>query len=101
MIVLQTSKAGVLLPVQAQPGARRAGIVGEHGGRLKVAVSQPPEDGKANDAIINAVAQALQLKRAQVSICRGSSSRQKELLIVGSDVETLQQRLDVLIATSR
>lgn len=42
----------VLIDVHAQPGAKRSAIVGEHGGRLKIAIASPPVDGKANSALI-------------------------------------------------
>ena len=41
----------VLIDVHAQPGAKRSAIVGEHGGRLKIAITSPPVDGKANSAL--------------------------------------------------
>lgn len=43
---------GVLIDIHAQPGAKRSAVVGEYGSRLKIAVSTPPVDGKANAALI-------------------------------------------------
>ena len=48
-IELTTTADGVILPVQAQPRAKRSEIVGEHNGRVKVAVTEVPEKGKANE----------------------------------------------------
>src|SRR5262249_41572423 len=47
MVSVAEHAEGCVLPVRAQPGARRAGVQGEQGGALKVAVSAPPEDGRA------------------------------------------------------
>ena len=74
---------GCVLPVRAQPGARRNGIVGEQAGMLKVAVTAPPDKGRANEAIINVLADALSLKRSQIELVSGPANRQKKFLIRG------------------
>ena len=76
-ISLVVDGGDVLLPVRAQPGARRTGVVGEHGGRLKVAVTAIAEKGKANEALVDAVAEAFGLKRSQVTLVSGQTSNQK------------------------
>ena len=50
MIAVTDHPDGCVLPVRAQPGARKAGVLGEQNGALKVAVTAPPEDGRANRA---------------------------------------------------
>jgi uncharacterized protein (TIGR00251 family) len=96
MIELRATPDGVLLPVHAQPGARRERIVGEHGGRLKVAVSQPAEKGRANAAIIEFLASALGVSRAQIAIRSGETSPRKLLQISGVTVEQVQAWLERL-----
>ena len=95
MIDLRTTTDGVILPVQAQPGARKNAVVGEHAGRLKVAVTQAPEKGKANEAILKVLAEALQLSRSQLELVRGETARQKEVLITGISPEDLQRRIEL------
>ncbi|TXT33772.1 MAG: hypothetical protein FD138_1796, partial [Planctomycetota bacterium] len=56
MIALETHPQGIIVPVKAQPGARRNGVAGEHAGALKVQVTQAPEDGKATDAVLELLA---------------------------------------------
>ena len=46
MIALSQHPEGVILPVRAQPGARKTGVLGEHGGALKIAVTAPPEEDR-------------------------------------------------------
>jgi uncharacterized protein (TIGR00251 family) len=92
MIQIKEHAGGCILPVRAQPGARKAGILGEHAGSLKVAITAPPEDGRANKALIELLARALNLKRSQVKLLSGETSREKRFIIQGvakRDLETL------------
>jgi uncharacterized protein (TIGR00251 family) len=95
MIELTEHAEGVVLPVRAQPGARRAGIQGERNGALKVAVSAPPEDGRANEALVELLREELHLKRSQVELIAGQTSRDKRFLIRGITREELRARLGV------
>ena len=100
MIKLQTTTQGVFLPVQAQPGARKNGITGIHAGRLKVALTQAPEKGKANQALIKLLAELLEINRSQITLVAGETSRQKKFLIAGIDLAALRRRLAGLFALS-
>jgi uncharacterized protein (TIGR00251 family) len=83
MIAITEHAEGCILPVHAQPRARKAGILGEHAGALKVAVTAPPEDGRANEALVELLAKKLGLKRSQVTLLSGQTSREKRFLIEG------------------
>ena len=96
MIELGQHPKGVLLCVRAQPRARQARIVGEHGGALKVAVTDAPEKGKANQAIIDVLCDQLGLKRSQVMLIAGETSRDKRFLIAGQNDATLRSKLERL-----
>jgi len=89
----EATDAGILLAVQAQPGARRNGIVGVHGGRLKVAVTQVAEKGKANAALVAALAAGLGVKRSQVRLASGPTNSQKRFLVTGLTVDELRGRI--------
>jgi uncharacterized protein len=93
MISLEETASGILLPVKAQAGARRNGIVGHHAGSLKVAVTQAPEKGKANDAIVEVLADLLDLKRHQIQLLSGATSPQKKFLVTGLSLEELRDRI--------
>ena len=86
----------VLLRVAARPGASATAVVGLQGDALKVSVAAPPEKGKANDELVRWLAKALGLKRAQVTLARGETSRDKVLRISGCSLDELATRLDAL-----
>lgn len=93
MIRLESRADGVILPVRAHAGARKRGIVGEHAGALKVAVTQAPERGKANDAILEVLSDALDLRRNQLQLLQGETSSQKKFLVQGIDLPELARRI--------
>ena len=78
-----------MLPVRAQPGARRNAVVGEHGGALKIAVTAPPEDGRTNVALTELLREWLGLKRSQVELAAGKTKRNKQFLIRGLSPDEL------------
>ena len=80
---LEQTSEGVLLPVQAQPRAKRNMLAGWHAGRLKVCVTQAPEKGKANQAILKCLVKALGLKRSQIELLSGETSSQKLFRVEG------------------
>src|SRR5262245_50656417 len=98
MIALADHVEGVVLPVRAQPRARKPGIAGEQGGALKVAVSATPEDGRANHALVDALAEALGVRRSQVELLAGATARDKKFLIRGLTRAELGQRLSGLLS---
>jgi uncharacterized protein (TIGR00251 family) len=93
MIAVADHPEGCILPVRAQPGARKAGVLGEQGGALKLAVTAPPEDGRANRALTEALRDLLGLKRSQVELLSGETSRDKKFLLRGVTKADLESRL--------
>jgi uncharacterized protein len=81
MITITPHPEGCLLAVLAQPNARKSAVLGEQAGALKVAVTAVPEDGKANTAIGEILRDWLELKRSQIDLAGGASSRKKLFLI--------------------
>ena len=98
MIAIADHAEGYVLPVRAQPGARKAGVLGEQGGALKVAVTAPPEDGRANKALTEALRDLLNLKRSQVELLSGATGRDKKFLIRGLTRTDLEGRVAGLVA---
>ncbi|QEH37804.1 hypothetical protein OJF2_63950 [Aquisphaera giovannonii] len=100
MIELSAHTGGTIVPVHAQPGARRNGILGERAGSLRVAVTAAPERGRANAAIAEFLAESLGCRPSQVGILSGEASRQKRFLVAGIAPEDLRRRLAPLIPGS-
>lgn len=99
MIPLTPHARGTILPVKAQPGARKNGILGERAEALRIAVTAAPERGKANEAIAGVLAEALQLKGWQVRLLSGETSREKRFLIEDLAPDEIRARLDVLLGS--
>jgi hypothetical protein len=94
MIALQPHAEGTILPVRASPGARRNEVRGAHDGMLKVSVTQAPEKGKANKALIEVLAKALAVKKSQIALVSGETASEKKFLVRGVPPEDLAQRLE-------
>jgi uncharacterized protein (TIGR00251 family) len=85
--------------VRVSPGARQNRIRGWlASGELRVAVSAPPERGRANQAVIELLAEALAIPRRAVSLARGGSSRQKTFEVEGLEEAEARRRIDAAIA---
>ncbi|HWB50707.1 MAG TPA: DUF167 domain-containing protein [Stellaceae bacterium] len=91
---LAAAADGVRLAVRLTPRARAARIDGVEGGMLKVAVTAPPADNRANDALLRLLAQKWRLPRTTLSIVAGARSRNKVVHIAG-DPAVLMARLAV------
>jgi uncharacterized protein (TIGR00251 family) len=74
---------GCTLGVLVHPGARKNGVTGVHADAVKIALTAPPVDGKANEALIAFLADALDLPRARISLVAGATSRAKTVRITG------------------
>jgi uncharacterized protein (TIGR00251 family) len=90
----------VVLHVHVQPGAGRSAVVGRHGAALKVRVAAAPEGGRANDATADLLAETFGLKRAQVELVGGPSSRAKQFKLTGLDVDLFRTQLERAVAGS-
>lgn len=97
VIALEQHPQGIMIPVKAHPGARRNGLVGDHGGVLKVQVTQAPERGKATQAVLETIADVLRLRRSQVSLLSGATSPQKRVMVTGISLDELQRRLRTVL----
>lgn len=90
--IRETSK-GLLLPVRVVPRASKDEIQGVHGDALKVRLQAPPVEGKANQALIRFLSEALNIPRAQLSIASGETGRNKAVLIAGLSKQDLLKKL--------
>jgi uncharacterized protein (TIGR00251 family) len=95
VIELTPHTEGTIVPVHARAGARRNALLGERAGALRVAITAPPEKGKANVAILVFLAECLGCRPSQIRLLSGETSRQKRYL-VGLEPEELRQRIEKL-----
>jgi uncharacterized protein (TIGR00251 family) len=73
----------VILELHVQPGAARSEFAGQHGSRIKVRLAARAIDGKANEALIEFLAEHFRVPKRSVHIESGLKSRQKRVLIEG------------------
>jgi uncharacterized protein (TIGR00251 family) len=86
------------LRLRVSPGAEHAGIVGRHGEGWKVRVTAPPEDGRANDAVLRLLVHTLSLSRDAVTLVSGHSGRDKVVQLTGIDLARVERRLTAAAA---
>ena len=90
---LRWSGTTATLTLQIQPGARKTEVVGLHGDALKIRLAAPPVDGKANAALLEFIADRLQLTRSAVSLIGGQTSRRKVVGLAAAPKDTEQRLL--------
>ncbi len=93
-IALEPHAEGTILPVRAHPAARRNEIRGEQDGMLKVSVTQAPEKGKANKALVALLGKLLAVKKSQIELISGATSPQKRFLIRDLTADRLRERIE-------
>jgi uncharacterized protein (TIGR00251 family) len=93
MIPLNETIDGITFAVKVHPRAKKNAITGEVGDALKVALTAPPVDGKANQACIEFFANLLKVPRSSVTIAAGQSSRNKVVRVTGLTAQQFRDRL--------
>ena len=90
---LQARSDGVYLSLKVQPRASRNEIGEVAGNELKVKVTAPPVDSAANEAVLRLLAEALDCPRNAIQLVRGTTSRHKQVRVVGMAAEEMSKRL--------
>jgi uncharacterized protein len=93
MIPLRESGDGVTFGVKVHPRAKKNAITGELGDALKVSLTTPPVDGRANEACIEFFAKLLKVPRSSVTIASGQTSRNKVIRVAGLSAAELSKRI--------
>lgn len=96
MIPLTETPQGISFAVKVQPRARKNAITGTVGDALKLALTAPPVDGKANQAVIDFLAAFFDIPRSSITIASGATSRLKTIRITGANRRMLEERLQKL-----
>ena len=89
------------LRLRVSPGAGRAAIVGRYGEGWKIRVTAPPEGGRANDAVLRLLAEALAVPRDSLTLVSGHSGRDKIVELAGLGPALVERRLASASATDR
>ena len=94
MIALHETADGITFTIKVQPRARKNAIFGQLGETLKVALTAPPVDGRANDACIEFLSEVLSVPRSAITIISGQSSRNKIIRVRGITAAYLRQKFN-------
>jgi len=99
MIPVRQTASGVSFYVKIHPRAKKNAITGELGDALKVSLTAPPLEGRANKACIEFFANLLNVPRSSVTIASGRTGRRKVLCIAGLSVEEVGKRIGMSMRT--
>ena len=98
MIPIQQRGDGITFSVRVHPKARRERIAGAMGDSLKLELTAPPVEGKANEACIRFFAEFLKVPRASVTIAAGANSRNKVIRVAGVSAEEVERALREILS---
>ncbi len=93
MIPINESRDGVTFAVKVHPRAKKDTITGEVGDAIKVSLTAPPVEGRANEACIEFLAKFLNLPRSSITIAAGAGGRRKVIRVVGISAAQVQEKL--------
>jgi uncharacterized protein len=93
MFAINENPERVSFAVKIHPRAKKNAITGEVGDALKVSLTAPPVEGRANEACIEFFAKLLKVPRSSVTIASGQSSRNKVIRVAGLSAAELRTRL--------
>ena len=93
MVSIHDTPTGAIFAIKVHPRAKKNAISGELGDALKIALTAPPIDGRANDACIEFFAKLFQMPRSAVNILSGETSRRKVIRIAGLSADAVRARL--------
>jgi uncharacterized protein len=92
-VIFNDHPLGATFPVRVHPCAARTAITGTVGDALKLSLSAPPLDGRANVAVVDFFAELFSVPRSAVHVATGERSRNKLIRVAGRTATELQQML--------
>jgi hypothetical protein len=93
MISIEDTFSGATFTIKVQTRAKKNAITGEVGKALKLSLTAPPLNGKANAACVEFFANLLKVPRSSITIASGQTSRNKVIRIFGISSEEVRQKL--------
>src|SRR5271169_1767618 len=97
MISVRDTPSGATFQVKVHPRAKKNAITGEVGDALKLALTAPPLEGRANQACMEFLAEVLNVPRSSVTIAAGESSRNKVVRVAGVNAAEVEAKLRVAL----
>ncbi len=89
----KSTPSGVLILIHLQPRSSRSELAGVHGDRLKIRLTAPPVDSKANEALCDFLAERLGVSKSAVRMVKGEKSRKKDILVSGLSMDQVEAKL--------
>ena len=93
MDFIQQAPGGTFLLIRLTPKGKKNAVGTEHAGRLKISVTSPPVDGRANDHLVKFLAKIMKTGKGNILIVSGESAREKKVLIKGQTPEEVAGKL--------
>ncbi len=93
LVSISRNSSSVTFVVKVHPRAKKNAITGELGDALKVSLTAPPIEGRANDACIEFFANLLKVPRSSVTIASGQKGRRKVIRVSGLSAEEVRKRI--------
>ena len=97
MVKVEQSREGVTLSVKVHPKAKRERISGLLGDALKLEITAPPINGRANEACISFFSKFLKVPRSSITIAAGLGSRNKVIRITGISADAVERALAIAL----
>ena len=97
MIPIRDTASGATFSVKVHPRAKKDAIAGTIGDALKLALTAPPVEGRANEACIRFFAEFLRVPRSSVTIAAGETSRNKVVRVYGLTAAQVEERLQSVV----
>ncbi|MGC2449006.1 MAG: DUF167 domain-containing protein [Candidatus Sulfotelmatobacter sp.] len=93
MIAIKETDRGITFAIRVHPRAKKNAITGELGDILKLSLTAPPIEGRANEACVEFFAKLLKVPRSSVTIASGQTSRNKVIRVTGLSIQQVRERL--------
>ena len=100
MIPIRETAAGITFTVKVHPRARKNAITGVIGDALKLSLTAPPVEGKANQAVLEFLAALFEIPRSSVTIASGETNRNKVVRITGVSRQAVEQKFSAVLERS-
>ncbi len=94
MIPIQDTANGATFAVKIHPRAKRNAVAGAVGDALKISLTAPPVEGRANEACVEFLAKLLKVPRSSITIAAGEASRNKVIRVAGLSAAEVRARLE-------